>query len=1472
MVSADERAPVAVVGMAALFPGAADLDAYWRNLVEGVDAITDLPADYGLPAARFAGGRGGFLGELATVDVLELGVMPSAVPWTEPDQLIALHVAAGAVADAGGPRVLGDRDRTAVILGRGGYLTAGLARIDLRARVGHQLVHTLAELLPELDQDRLDRVLAAFTDALGPADPGAQIGLVPNLAASRVANRLGLGGPAYTVDAACASSLIAVDHAVTELRAGRCDAVLAGGVHHGHDATLWSVFAELGALSRTGGIRPFAADADGLLIGEGTGVVVLKRLADARRDGDRVYAVVRGTGVASDGGGVSLMHPAVKGQVLAVRRAWAAAGLDPAEPASLGLLEAHGTATPAGDAAELATLREVFGGPQDSAPAVIGSVKSMIGHTMPAAGIAGLIKAALAVHHGTLPPTLHCAEPSPALAATRFRPLDTAREWTGEGPRRAAVNAFGFGGISAHVILEQDHAPRVTVHEPVKVLRLSAKDPGRLAELLDSGTEPLPASSAADVCRLAVVEPTPRKLATVRRVLAAGRPWRGRGDIWFSPRPLLRDPAAKLAFVHPGLEADFAPAIADVAQRFGLPLPQLKAGDVGRHGTAVVAVGRLLDTALRRLSVTPDLVAGHSVGEWTAMATAGMYDEAELEQVLSTFDPDGFQVPDLVFAALGRGAAHILPELAAYPEITLSHDNSPHQCVVCGPAEQVDELLAALLEERVMGRRLPFRSGFHTPRLAPYLAQIEKDSDRLALRPPAVPVWSATTAAPYPDDPDEVRALFHRHLLETVRFRPMIERMYTAGTRVFVQVGPGQLGTVISDVLQGREHLAVAANSARQTGLGQLARVTAALWTEGGTPSDELITPRPSAPGRPVRLVRLALGGPVVTLGAAATGLIGRTAVPTTASPAVPTTAPAVPTTASPAVPTTASPAVPTAAPAVPTAAPAVPTAASAVFAVSAADGPVPRELAALLAETEEAARAVLAAATRRERGTDDTREFSLTAQPHLRDHSFFQVPAGWPDEHDRFPVVPATELVRQMTAAAENACPGQIAVAVHDARFERWLAVEPPVRVRFTVVPLRPGRVRVVVQGHAHAEVELAARRDTPPRAAPPPARTERKPLLTAEELYSRRWMFHGPAYQGVSDITAIGERHVRGVITAPAAPGGLLDNAGHLVGYWILEQFERNSRVFPVRFGRIRQFQRTPRPGERLDCLVEITSVTEDAVTADIQLIRPDGTLWVHVHGWQVHRFASDEKLRALERDCAQVLLADRHGEWFAVHETWPDLASREIMARHFLGAQEWAQYERQSPRTRRQWLLGRMALKDAVRARLLGPGRGVFPVEVAVGNDAGGRPFVRGRHGRVLPELDVSLSHRFEVGVAIARPAAGGVGIDVLDVTDHARSTMDVACGRPERELLAGSAATTGEPESLWFTRFFAAKEAAAKADGTGLRGRPDRFEVTAVDHDRLWVRTPERTHRLAVAPLRHGTRDYVVAWTLPRKDET
>ena len=649
---------------------------------------------------------------------------------------------------------------------------------------------------------------------------------------------------------------------------------------------------------------------------------MLKRLADARRDGDRVYAVIRGTGVAGDGRAAGLVDPDPGGQTRACGRRGGRPGWIRASPARSGCWRRTAPRRPRGTRRNSPRWRGLRAATGDGADrAVIGSVKSMIGHTMPAAGVAGLVKAALAIHHGLLLPTLHCDDPHPALAATLFRPIATAEPWEtgrGAGVRRAAVNAFGFGGINAHVVLEQSPlgavrspsppsprppaavdtpddtaappqpaaatpgaaphagprrpdtappadipagngamaarprvgapdttntvpsaavparpmaapapvpgaaavpgaphtltatpgtvapaatgavapatpdvtpgavaaaphprapepaapaAPRAQVTEPERVLALGAETPERLAAWLAADDAALRATApASGRVRLGVVGPTAKRLALARRVVAKGRSWRGRGDVWFTAAPLLSERApegrGQVVFVFPGLEAEFAPRVDGVAEYFGLSPATAGAadgrapvGDIGRHGVGVFAVGRLLDGALRRMGVVPDAVAGHSVGEWTAMVSAGLYSGAAVNEFLGSFDPDALRVPGLAFGVLGAPAERVLAALAegADGRVVLSHDNAPSQSMVCGPRADVDAFVRQSRGEGVIGQVLPFQSGFHTPMLAPYLGPIRAAAERFELFPPSVPIWSGTTAAPYPPDAAGVR-------------------------------------------------------------------------------------------------------------------------------------------------------------------------------------------------------------------------------------------------------------------------------------------------------------------------------------------------------------------------------------------------------------------------------------------------------------------------------------------------------------------------------------------------------------------------------------------------------------------------------------------------------------------------------------------------------------------------------------------
>ncbi|MCE7003555.1 polyketide synthase dehydratase domain-containing protein [Kibdelosporangium philippinense] len=1268
---------MAIVGIGALFPAAADVPAFWHNIVGSVDAIGTIPADrwdpsiYYDPSAtpasdRFYCHRGGFLDDLAMFDPTRFGIMPSTVDAAEPDQLLALGVAAAAIADAGGEQSLPDRAKVGVVVGRGGYLTPGCARLDQRVQVG-QVISVVKDLIPGVDTAALRE---ALRERLGPEQPEASIGLVPNLAASRIANRFDLLGPAYTVDAACASGLVAVEHAVRELASGRCDAMLAGAVHVSHHPTLWSVFTQLRALSVQQRIRPFDRSADGTLLSEGVGMVLLKRYSDAVANGDRIYAVIRGVGTASDGRATSMMTPNPEGQLLAVRRAWQEAGLEPGE--ALGLIEAHGTATPAGDAAELATMIKAFGTAGDQVG--IGTVKSMIGHAMPAAGMAGLIKAALAVHHATLPPTLHIEDPHPALAGTRFEPVLEPRPW--DGLRRAGVNAFGFGGINAHIVLDQATDSGAVQPDPLApVLMLSANSAEELErELLAEDADLLSRAAlrtrAEDKpCRLVMWQPDARRLKLARQIVGRGKKWAGRHDIWFSPKPLLTR-NDQIAFLFPGFEHRGTAELAGEES-------------VVEHALALLRAGRRQATKLREAGIVPSAMAGHSMGEWTAMVVAGIY--PTVDQFVESLRPGMVGVVDVVYAALGCSAEKaqgILDSLSV--DVVVSHDNCPHQSVICGPAHDLARAVESLTENGIMAQVMPFRTGFHTPALAPHLDGAKATVSALTVHPPSIPVWSATSLAPMPDDPAAIRELVLRHLVEPVRFRPLLQRLHDSGIRAFVQVGAGSLPGFVDDTLSGQEFVTIAGDSEH--------RAAAALWAFG---------------------LQRGHGGKLLSL-----GLKRFTLDPLSIDQPVTVDA----------------------------------------------STDVGAALSAVLAETTAVAREVAEAlAAPKPTEVELSRVFSVQTMPYLVDHSIFPQPEGWHDLSDGFPIVPITGLVEVIKDAARAVVPSGVVTAVESVRAMRWLDVEPGREVRITA-KLDGGVVRVRVGDYAEGVVRFGSGYPEPESRTYPPLRAPRPAPVTANELYGEGWMFHGPRFAGVSEITTLADNGITGELTVLPASGALLDCAGQLIGHWMQVSRDVDQTVLPTGIGAVRYYGPDPEPGSRISCEAWILDVTAETMRADAVLRTSDGRLWCRIEGWATRRFTTDDRIWQVKlRPELNTLAEPQDGGWVLVTEKWADdSATRELMARRYMTASERAHYSSLDLRTRRQWLLRVIAAKDAVRRWLWDRGVGaIFPVELTVTDD-GSSVQVRGAFA--TPKVSVAQ------WADPTKPSAPGCAVAIAGDTVH------------------------------------------------------------------------------------------------------
>jgi polyketide-type polyunsaturated fatty acid synthase PfaA len=474
-----QQTPIAIVGMASLFPQAENLQEYWENILHEVDCIAEVPSsrwnteDYYDPNPsapdKTYSKRGGFVPDL-DFNPMEFGLPPNLLEVTDVSQLLSLVVAKQALEDSGyGESSNFNREQTGIILG---VATGRQLATPLATRLQYPIWERVLKqsgLSESETQAIVEKIKLAYVEWNENAFPG----LLGNIVAGRIANRLDLGGMNCTVDAACASSLAAFKMAISELTDYRANLMLTGGVDTDNSILTYLCFSKTPALSRTQKSRPFDAQSDGILLGEGIGMVALKRLEDAKKDGDRIYAVIKGIGTSSDGRFKSIYAPRAAGQVKALERAYQDAGF---EPASMGLIEAHGTGTVAGDLTEFEALKQFFSDRQSAKQSIaLGSIKSQIGHTKAAAGAASVIKVALALHHKILPPTINIEAPNPKLDLEQspFYLNTKARPWIRteeQGPRRAGVSSFGFGGTNFHVLLEEHRGDR-NAHAPDRLIQ-----------------------------------------------------------------------------------------------------------------------------------------------------------------------------------------------------------------------------------------------------------------------------------------------------------------------------------------------------------------------------------------------------------------------------------------------------------------------------------------------------------------------------------------------------------------------------------------------------------------------------------------------------------------------------------------------------------------------------------------------------------------------------------------------------------------------------------------------------------------------------------------------------------------------------------------------------------------------------------------------------------------------------------------
>ena len=938
--------PIAVIGMAALMPDATSIEQFWQNIIDAHVSIKEVTKDRWDPDIYWDEGSPGNIAEGKTYSKIGGFVEgyefdwrrwrqpPGTLPQIDPCQLWAATVSADAIEHAGygeGGKTL-DRSRTGVIFANA---LGGENRSESNLRVFSAEMRKIA-IDNGVTPEQADSMVETICEGKPRIDEDTMPGELANVVSGRVANLLDLQGPNYSTDAACASSMAALLDACRLLQTRQVDTMLAGATDRCMEAPTYAKFSAIGALSPTHS-TPFDARANGFVMGEGAGVLLLKRLSDAIRDGDDVKAVVRGVGGSSDGRGKGITAPSQRGQVQAVSRAYSQAGY---APSTVELVEAHGTSTKVGDATELSTLSLLWNDLDGGDHIAVGSVKSQIGHLKAAAGIAGIMKACNAVYHNTIPPSAGFQTPNPTVEWNEipFFVPTKARDWPEpkSHPRRAGVSAFGFGGTNFHVAIEgyvpEFHAELVShwdgrweayagydkpssdkatmTHEQLKaieggLLLLSGDSVEAVRTKLaavsfqDSNFDDDPSGirlsftlpdawsfSPSDSVRMAISATNwaefNKRTELALKAMDDKAKW---GFLMSQGIMISDDPAlpseAKVAHMYPGQGSQYVGMTHDLNHRFtgvgevwekaditmvevldGETLSsfvlrdnlsqeekeeaEFKLKQTEYTQPAMLTADLAIEAALNAHGHKPDMVAGHSLGEYAALMSAGILD---MDGALRAAAARGTEMGSVEIDDKGLMAsvtapytriAEIIEEIDGY--VIAANKNSPKMTVIAGETAPVKEAMSKFQSEGFQSVELATSHAFHSRIVAPANEPLRRFLEGLEIRWPSIPITSNVDGGWYPmdDGSDSKTAVLSKlapQMASSVEWTKQINSMYEAGARIFVEVGPKRALTVFaSQILEGKVALPIMTNHPKAGGIATFLSALGTLALAGRTP------------------------------------------------------------------------------------------------------------------------------------------------------------------------------------------------------------------------------------------------------------------------------------------------------------------------------------------------------------------------------------------------------------------------------------------------------------------------------------------------------------------------------------------------------------------------------------------------------------------------------------------------------------
>ncbi|SDF79065.1 polyketide-type polyunsaturated fatty acid synthase PfaA [Mucilaginibacter pineti] len=865
---------IAIVGTGALFPGALTSKEFWLNVLAERDFIRDVPVthwlkeDYYDPDDKSGDKvnckRGAFLDDVP-FDPVEFGMPPNMLSTTDTVQLLSLIVARDVLADTlSFQNGKTDPKNVGVILGVAGG-TELIGQMSARIRRPEWTKVMREQGLPESQvQEICDGIAASYTNWNENTFPG----LLGNVVSGRVANRFNLNGTNCVIDAACASSLGAIKMAVQELQLETTDMVISGGADALNDIFMYMCFSKTTALSPTEDCRPFSASADGTVLGEGVAMLALKRLEDAERDGDKIYAIITSIGSSSDGKSKSIYAPDSNGQSIGIGRAYMQAGFAVNE---IELIEGHGTGTMAGDAAEFAGLKLAYGETATKQYCALGSVKSQIGHTKSAAGAVSVLKTAMALSNAIFPPTIKVDRPNPAMemASSPFYLNTVARPWIHEPgtSRKAAVSSMGFGGTNFHVAMEEylpvTNRTKKVYRAGKELFTLSAPSVPELISRLkmlnleinkvnfvETALKTQQAFKHTAICRLSLLA-TDSDVLT--KYISQAIEMLGQDQEKFDVAGIMyysqKVPVTKVAFLAAGQGSQYLNMGTDLLMQYDAamqpwnlasaislepekklnqvvyPIPVFNEVDLMGQKKAIIdtrwaqpAIGTLALShlaLLNGLGVKADCAGGHSYGEIVALYAAGVIENAQDMILISRLRGElmaDSSTEDGAMTAIfcGADAIRALIIETASP-VVIANLNSPSQTVIGGTAQEVAFFEIKLADAGHKFQRLGVSTAFHSRLVAPATGKFEAALQQYKFKQPAIPVYSNTTADLYPVAAKEIIKTLARQLAHPVEFTQQVTNMYDSGAQLFLEIGPGKvLSSFVKQILSDKPHTAIA--------------------------------------------------------------------------------------------------------------------------------------------------------------------------------------------------------------------------------------------------------------------------------------------------------------------------------------------------------------------------------------------------------------------------------------------------------------------------------------------------------------------------------------------------------------------------------------------------------------------------------------------------------------------------------------